>query len=90
MAGNTSAKTYVYVWTALVFLTFITVRVAGVDLGGISILVALGIASTKAFLVALYFMHLKYESRVFRIMTGVVLVTLAVIIGFTFFDTALR
>jgi cytochrome c oxidase subunit 4 len=37
-----------------------------------------------------YFMHLKYEDRVFKVMLLVSIVTLATIIGLTFFDVAFR
>lgn len=50
---------------ALLILTFITVAAAQVDLGShaINTLVAVIIASVKAYLVASYFMGLKYDSR---------------------------
>lgn len=48
---------------ALLVLTAVTVAVARFDLGAANIAVALGVASVKAALVALFFMHLKYEHR---------------------------
>ncbi len=51
------------VFVALLFLTFITVAVTRVDLGPLNIWVAMGVATAKATLVALYFMHLKYDNR---------------------------
>lgn len=53
-------RTYVLVWFALMVLTVVTAGVSFVDLGEWSGVVALLIASTKALLVALFFMHLKY------------------------------
>ena len=55
----------ILVWTtvALLFLTFVTVAVRYVDVGEFNIVIAIGIAVLKATLVALFFMHLKYESR---------------------------
>ena len=49
------------VWAALLFLTFVTVAVTWVNLGPLSVPVAIGIATIKAILVALFFMHLKYD-----------------------------
>jgi caa(3)-type oxidase subunit IV len=49
------------VFAALVMLTAATVAVAGVDLGNLNLYIALAIAGTKATLVVLYFMHLRYD-----------------------------
>ena len=55
-----SAKVYVTVFLALCVLTVLTVAAAGFDFGRLNLLVALGIAVTKATLVVLYFMHARY------------------------------
>jgi len=60
--GN-SRRTGVAVFVALLLLTVVTVLVSYVDLGLWNTVVALLIASVKASLVALFFMHLKGESR---------------------------
>jgi len=51
--------TYFAVWGALLFGTFLTYEAAKWDLGHFNSAVALIIASTKALLVALFFMHIK-------------------------------
>ncbi len=51
--------TYFAVWIALLAGTFLTYEVAKIDLGVFNAAVALIIATTKALLVALFFMHLK-------------------------------
>lgn len=51
--------TYFAVWAALLIGTFLTYEVARIDLGDFNAVVALVIATTKALLVALFFMHLK-------------------------------
>jgi cytochrome c oxidase subunit IV len=51
--------TYFGVWIALLAGTAITYYVAKIDLGVFNAAVALIIATTKALLVALFFMHLK-------------------------------
>ncbi|HJX73645.1 MAG TPA: cytochrome C oxidase subunit IV family protein [Candidatus Deferrimicrobiaceae bacterium] len=60
---DSGIRTYIVVWGALVVLTAVTVSVSYVHLGMMNVVVALLIASVKASLVALFFMHLRYESR---------------------------
>ena len=85
-------KTYVLVWVGLLILTGITVSVAGMDLGRLSISVALVIAALKSGLVLAYFMHLKYEKGLwlFKVMIPGILLLLILFIGLTFFDVAFR
>lgn len=78
------------VWIALLVLTVATVLVTRADLGGAKVWAALAIASVKSGLVIAFFMHMKYESRPFRIVLFVALCTLAIFIGFTFFDVLYR
>jgi cytochrome c oxidase subunit IV len=52
-------KTYFSVWIALLVGTFLTYKIAYIDLGRYNAAVALTIATIKALLVALFFMHLK-------------------------------
>jgi cytochrome c oxidase subunit 4 len=54
---------YHAVWIALLVFTVVTVAAARIDLGGWNVPVALAIASTKAVLVGLFFMHLRFEGR---------------------------
>jgi cytochrome c oxidase subunit IV len=58
-----SSKLYVGIWAALMCLTVITATVAFVDLGPLNTVVALVIATLKALLVVLFFMHVKYASE---------------------------
>ncbi len=50
------------VFAALIALTFLTVAATWVDLGGFNLPIAMAIATVKATLVALYFMHLRYDA----------------------------
>jgi cytochrome c oxidase subunit 4 len=52
-------KTYFSVWAALLLGTFITYKAAFIDLGRFNAALALTIATAKALLVVLFFMHLK-------------------------------
>ena len=58
-----SSKMYYGIWIALMILTVVTAAVATVDLGPFNTVVALLIASSKALLVILFFMHVKYASE---------------------------
>lgn len=78
------------VWAALMVLTCVTVWVSGIDLGFLNVLVAMSVATTKALLVVMFFMHLKYENTTLKLMVLLAFVILAIFIGFTFFDTAYR
>jgi cytochrome c oxidase subunit IV len=55
-----SVKLYVGIWLALMAGTILTVLAAKVDMGPLNPVVALAIATTKAVLVVLFFMHVKY------------------------------
>jgi cytochrome c oxidase subunit 4 len=81
-----STKTFVAVWLCLLVLTALTVKAAQLHLGAIGMFVNLLIASSKASLVLWFFMHLKYEARLLKIMLLIPIATLTIIIGLTFFD----
>lgn len=86
-----SYRIYFLVWLGLVVLTGITVSMAGMDLGILSIMIVLFIAALKATLVLSYFMHLKYETGLlFKLLIPIVLAALTVFIGLTFTDVAFR
>jgi cytochrome c oxidase subunit 4 len=58
-----SSKMYYGIWAALMCLTVVTAAVSFVDLGPLNTIVALVIATFKALLVVLFFMHVKYTSE---------------------------
>jgi cytochrome c oxidase subunit 4 len=78
------------VWLILLALTGLTIRVSRLDLGINRVWGALAIASLKSGLVIAFFMHMKYEGRLLRWLLFVALLTLAIFIGFTFFDVLYR
>lgn len=82
--------TYISVWLGLLILTGATITAAGLHFGRWSVMAAILIATVKGTLVLFYFMHLKDEEKLFRIMLMVALLTLAVIMLLTFADTAFR
>lgn len=58
-----SSKLYWTVWIVLICLTGLTAWIATIDLGPFNTVVALLIASIKATVVVLFFMHVKYTSE---------------------------
>ena len=64
---------YTKVLSTLLVLTVLTVLVAQMDFGVFNVLIAMGIATVKAVLVLLFFMHLKYDNKLFPVifLTGV-------------------
>ncbi|WP_305044599.1 cytochrome C oxidase subunit IV family protein [Geoalkalibacter sp.] len=85
-----SERTFIGVWLALLALTGVTVAVSHIDLGPWNVWLALSIASLKSALVIAFFMHMKYENRLFKGFFFCALLTLAIFIGFTFFDVHFR
>jgi cytochrome c oxidase subunit 4 len=81
---------YLTVVTALLTLTGITVWVAQYDLGPANLVVAMIIAAVKGTLVALYFMHLRYDNKMYAVILGSALLFLAIFIIITMFDTLRR
>ena len=77
---------YVLVFGALLVLTVITYLVSYADLGPASLPVAMVVATTKASLVVAFFMHLKYEDRVFAFMFLTSLVFVAIFFFGILFD----
>ena len=85
-----STKVYGAVFVTLLILTYTTYRVAFIDLGRLNTVVALIIAVCKALLVALYFMHLRYSTRLTWVVTGGGLLWLGILIGLTMSDYLTR
>jgi cytochrome c oxidase subunit 4 len=90
MAHIASVKSYVSIFLTLMALTAITVAVAYVNLGQFNKVVALGIASLKATLVILYFMHVKYSSHLTKLVVVSGFFFLIVLLGLTMSDYASR
>lgn len=68
MSGHISPlRTYYTIFGALMVLTAITVAVAFVNLGALNFTVAISIAILKATLVVLFFMHVKFSSRLTKL-----------------------
>lgn len=83
-------RIYLGVFLALLCLTVVTVAVSYVDFGSMNLVIAMAVASVKAALVALVFMHLKYEERFNAVVLVASVVFLAVFIGFSRLDSDTR
>ena len=83
-------RTFILIWVALLILTVVTIAVSRVHLGALNIWVALAIASVKSSLVIFIFMHLRQESKLFKIGILTLLVVVAIFIGLTFTDVLYR
>ena len=81
---------YYKVFWALMVLTFLTVFVAQFDFGIFNMVIAMGIASVKAGLVAAIFMHLRFENPITWLYAFFPLVLLAILIAGVFIDNPLR
>lgn len=87
MSGHIAAKTtYVAIFASLMVLTGVTVAVAFINLGALNFPVALGIAIIKATLVVLFFMHLKYSSKLTKMVVGLAIFFLGIMFALTLTD----
>ena len=92
MSGHISPKsTYYAVFAALMLGTALTVAAAFVDFPAqLNFPVALAIAVTKATLVVLFFMHVKYGSRLTKLIVGTAFFFLGIMLTLTFSDYLTR
>src|ERR1700712_4100493 len=77
---------YAFVFGTLLLFTGITVGAAYIDLGVLNPIIALAIASFKAVIVILFFMHVKYQSRLIKMTVGAGFFTFLVLIMMTLSD----
>ena len=85
-----SAKLYVGIFLILIALTGLTTGVAYIDLGSMNTVVALAIALVKTSLVVLFFMHLRHESGLSRMVIIASLLWLAILVSLTLADERTR
>jgi cytochrome c oxidase subunit 4 len=81
---------YYAVFAALLVMTTITVLVARINLGPLNAVVALAIAVFKATLVVLFFMHVRYSSRLTRVVVASGVLWLVIMIAFMMSDYLTR
>lgn len=80
-------------WTVLLvllMLTTISILAIKMHLGAYTVALALVLASIKVTIVLTYFMHLKFENLLLRLMVGGVFLLFAIVIAITFTDYYFR
>lgn len=78
--------TYIMVFATLLVGTLITVIAAEFDMGVLNPVIALAIASAKAVVVILFFMHVKFQSRLIKMTVAAGFFTFLVLIIMTLSD----
>ena len=81
---------YYRIFGVLMFFTALTVGVAFLDLGFMNVFVAIGIAVVKAVLVILFFMHVRYGTRLTMIFASAGFVWLVIMIVIVLCDYMTR
>jgi cytochrome c oxidase subunit IV len=91
MSGHVAPKSMYYaVFAALIVGTALTVAVAFVDLGALNNVLMLGIAMTKAMLVILFFMHVRWSSHLTWVVVASGFFWLLILFGLTMMDYLTR
>jgi cytochrome c oxidase subunit 4 len=91
MSGHVTPKSlYYWVFLALMVGTVLTVVVAKFDLGPLNNIVMLTIACAKALLVILFFMHVRWSTRLTWVIAGSGFVWLMIMFGITMTDYMTR
>ncbi len=90
MSDVVSRKTYFAIFAVLVVLTLVTTEVAFFNFGLMNPVIALTIAVIKATVVVLYFMHMKYSSRLTMIVGGAGIFWLGILLVLTMSDYLAR
>lgn len=83
-------RIYYAIFAILMVLTAVTIGVAYVDLGAMNAVVALAIACFKATIVVLYFMHVKYSTRLIKLTVVAGLYWMGILFVLTFGDYLTR
>lgn len=86
----TSYINHLKILVFLIIMTSITITITVINLSTWTIAVALIIAAVKGAVVMAYFMHLKFETAIFRWFAIGVIVLLATVIFLTFSDYLFR
>jgi cytochrome c oxidase subunit 4 len=81
-----SPKTYLIIFASLLFFTALTVAASYLELGVFNAVVALGIAVIKGTLVVLFFMHIRYSSKLTKLTVCAGFFTFIVLITMTLTD----
>jgi cytochrome c oxidase subunit IV len=83
-------STYLLILAGLLTLTGISVAVTQINLGTLTVTIALFIATIKSSLVLSIFMHLKFDNKMFSFMAVGVIFLIGIMIFITFLDYLYR
>jgi cytochrome c oxidase subunit IV len=83
-------KVYFYILITLITLTFMSIGITRINLGGYSVLGAMIFSTIKSVLVLTWFMHLKFDQPLIRFMVGFVALLFVAITFITFLDYYFR
>ena len=83
-------RTYYTIYAILLACTYLTWQVAVFDLGALNAVAALTIAVFKTVLVVLFFMHVKYATRLTRVVVVSGVFWLGILLVLTFNDYLTR
>jgi cytochrome c oxidase subunit 4 len=83
-------RIYGVIFATLLLLTLVTVDVATYNFGAMNVTVALAIATTKATLVILYFMHVRYQPALVAVFAAAGFAWLLLLLSFTLSDFLTR
>ena len=89
-AAHLSKKSYFVVWAALLALLLLTWGLAEFDLGSFNNVAALGISFAKMMLVVLFFMHMRYESKLTWVFAVAGLIWFLIMVDLTLSDYLTR
>jgi len=87
LAHVVEVRTLLGAFAGLIALTAVTVAVSYFDFGAVNLFVALGVATAKAALVALWFMHLRYENGLYAFIFLVGVAFLGLFLVIVMFDS---
>jgi cytochrome c oxidase subunit 4 len=87
LAHVADPRVLVAVFAALMVLTAVTVAVSYFNFGSLNLFVAMGVATVKAALVAMYFMHLRYDNPLYAVFFLIGVAFLGLFLSITLLDT---
>ncbi len=83
-------RLYAVIFATLLLMTLVTVDIAFYNFGMMNLSIALAVATLKATLVVLYFMHVRYSPKLVAVFAGAGFVWLLILLGLTLADFLTR
>jgi len=85
-----SIRTYFFTFAALLGLALLTTLLGFINMGPFNNVVAIAIAVCKASLIALFFMHARYEGKLIRVVMSAGVIWILILISLTISDYVTR